>query len=197
MAALVVSLALLALGLGVLPLPLALQLGGTGLLVGTGLWLARPHKARWGLVVLLPVLLAWGLGHQSGPGRGDPVTFIRNGTTTPMAIEWVGTLLGDPQPNLADAGCRVPVQWRQGRSELHFRTCPKLQDGWRLQVAGQLRRPRPAPHPLLAGPAERLARQGIWTVVDVQNWTLLAQPATPVADLAAPHGPGPAGARRP
>ena len=67
MAAVVVSLALLSLGLGVLPLPLGLQLGGTGLLVGLGLWLCRPHRSRWGLVVLLPLLLAWGLG----PGRPE------------------------------------------------------------------------------------------------------------------------------
>ena len=183
MAAIVVSLALLALGLGVLPLPLALQLGGTGLLIGLGLGLARPHKARWGLVVLLPVLMAWGLGHQPGPEPGDPVALVPQGTHQPLAIERVGTLLGDPQPNFDGSGCRVPVQWRQGRSELHFKTCPRLQEGWRLQVRGQLRRPRPAPHPLLAGPAERLARQGIWTVLDVEDWTLLAQPATPVADL--------------
>ena len=47
MAAIVVSLALLALGLGVVPLPLGLQLGGTGLLVGLGVWLCRPQRSRW------------------------------------------------------------------------------------------------------------------------------------------------------
>jgi len=183
MAAVVVSLALLALGLGVLPLPLGLQLGGTGLLIGLGLWLCRPHRNRWGLVVLLPLLLAWGLGHQPGPQPGDPATLIPRGSNQRVAIERIGTLLADPQPNLDGRGCRVPVQWRQGRSELRFRPCPQLQEGWRLQVGGRLRRPRAAPHPLLAGPAERLARQGIWTVLDVEHWRLLAQPATPVADL--------------
>ena len=183
MAAVVVSLALLCLGLGVLPLPLGLQLGGTGLLVGLGLWLCRPHRSRWGLVVLLPLLLAWGLGHQPGPGPGDPVTLIPAGTNQPVAIERIGTLLADPQPTLDGKGCRVPIQWQKGRSDLRFRSCPQLQEGWRLQVGGRLRRPRAAPHPLLAGPAERLARQGIWTVLDVGRWSLLAKPATPVADL--------------
>jgi len=188
MAAVAVSLALLALGLGVLPLPLGLQLGGTGLLLGLGLWLYRPQRSRWGLVLLLPLLLAWGLAHQPGPEPGDPVSLIPGGPSQRVAIERVaikqiGTLLADPQTNLDGSGCRVPVQWRQGRSELRFRACPKLQEGWRLQVGGRLRRPRPAPHPLLAGPAERLARQGIWTVLDVDQWSLLAKPATPVADL--------------
>jgi competence protein ComEC len=183
MAAVAVSWALLALGLGVLPLPLGLQLGGTGLLVVLGLWLWRPQRSRWALVVLLPLLLAWGLGHQPGPGPTDPVALVRGDSNQRVAIERIGTLLADPQPNLDGRGCRVPVQWRQGRSELRFRACPTLQEGWRLQVSGQLRRPRAAPHPLLAGPAERLARQGIWTVLDVQRWSLLAKPATPVADL--------------
>ncbi len=183
MAAVAVSWALLALGLGVLPLPLGLQLGGTGLLVVLGLWLWRPQRSRWALVVLLPLLLAWGLGHQPGPGPTDPVALVKGDSNQQVAIERIGTLLADPQPNLDGTGCRVPVQWHQGRSELRFRACPKLQEGWRLQVSGQLRRPRAAPHPLLAGPAERLARQGIWTVLDVQQWSLLAKPATPVADL--------------
>ena len=183
MAAVVVSLALLALGLGVLPLPLALQLGGTGLLIALGLWVCRPQRARWLLALLLPLLLAWGLGHRPGPAPGDPVALVKGGSHQRVAIERIGTLLADPQPNLDGRGCRVPVQWRQGRSELRFSPCPKLQEGWRLQVSGPMRRPRPAPHPLLAGPAERLARQGIWTVLEVEQWSLLAKPATPVADL--------------
>ncbi len=183
MAAGVVSLALLALGLGVLPLSLALQLGGTGLLLALGLWLCRAHPARWALVVVLPLLLAWGLGHQPGPEPGDPVALVPSGSHQRVAIERIGTLLGDPLPNVDGLGCRVPVQWPRGRSELRFSPCPKLQEGWRLQVSGRLRRPRAAPHPLLAGPAERLARQGIWSVLDVEQWTLLAKPATPVADL--------------
>ncbi len=183
MAAVLVALALLALGLGVLPLPLPMQLGGTGLLVGLGLGICRRHQARWLLGVVLPLLLAWGLGHQPGPDPGDPVTQLAQGSSRQVAFERIGTLLSDPQPNADGTGCRVPMQWRQGRSELRFSPCPKLQEGWRLQVAGQLRRPRAAPHPLLAGPAERLARQGIWTVLAVEDWHLLATPATPVADL--------------
>ena len=183
MAAIVVSLALLALGLGVLPLPLPLQLGATALVLGSGLWLCRAHQARWLLVLVLPALLAWGLGHRPGPEAGDPASLIPPGANQRLAIERIGTLLSDPQPNLDGSGCRVPVQWRQGRSELRFSPCPKLREGWRLRASGPLRRPQPAPHPLLAGPAERLARQGIWSVLQVKQWTLLAKPATPVADL--------------
>jgi competence protein ComEC len=36
---------------------------------------------------------------------------------------------------------------------------------------------------LLAGPAERLQRQGVWTQLRVQRWRLLQRPATPIADL--------------
>lgn len=52
-----------------------------------------------------------------------------------------------------------------------------------MRVSGLLRRPRPAPHPLLAGPAERLARQGAWTRLAVERLEVLRRPATPIADL--------------
>ena len=46
-----------------------------------------------------------------------------------------------------------------------------------------LRRPRPAPHRLLAGAAERLERQGVWTQLRVKRLTVLDQPPTPILDL--------------
>ena len=52
---------------------------------------------------------------------------------------------------------------------------------WRR--AGPLRRPRAAPHPLLAGAAERLERQGVWTQLRVKRLTVVAQPPTPILDL--------------
>ena len=54
----------------------------------------------------------------------------------------------------------------QGRSQLWFRQCPKqLDPGWRLQVEGALRRPRPPLHPLLGDRAAQLARQGIFSTL--------------------------------
>ena len=50
-------------------------------------------------------------------------------------------------------------------------------------MSGRLRRPSSAPHPLLSSAAERLARQGIWSQLQVQRWQLLSRPATPIADL--------------
>jgi competence protein ComEC len=55
----------------------------------------------------------------------------------------------------------------EGATALRFPTCPALQEGWRLEVDGLLRRPRSAPHPLLAGAAERLAQRGIHTELRV------------------------------
>jgi competence protein ComEC len=99
-----------------------------------------------------------------------------------------GRLLEDPQPLGQGGGaepeaCRALLQSADGRTELRFRPCPPLRLGWRLRVAGALRRPRPSPHPLLAGSAERLARQGSWTRLEVREMAVLERPATPIADL--------------
>jgi competence protein ComEC len=70
-----------------------------------------------------------------------------------------------------------------GASELVFSRCPTLQEGWQVRVAGTLTRPRTAAHPLLASAQERLGRQGVWSQLRVEQWTLLKRPATPIADL--------------
>ncbi len=46
-----------------------------------------------------------------------------------------------------------------------------------------LRRPLLAVHPLLPGPAERLARQGTWSQLRVESIEVLQRPWTPLADL--------------
>jgi competence protein ComEC len=93
-----------------------------------------------------------------------------------------GHLLADPQRH-DDGSCQVLLQSRGGRTELQLRPCPQLQEGWRVRAEGRLVRPLAAPHPLLAGPAERLARQGAWTRLRVDHLEVLAKPATPIADL--------------
>jgi competence protein ComEC len=79
--------------------------------------------------------------------------------------------------------CKVLLQTARGRSELAFRHCPELRQGWRVQASGSLRRLQPAPHPLLAGPAERLAGQGVRTRLQVEQLQVLERPATPILDL--------------
>ena len=70
-----------------------------------------------------------------------------------------------------------------GRTELAFEACPELRQGWMVELRGSLRRPRPAPHPLLAGSAERLQRQGVFTQLRVKRLNVVAQPPTPILDL--------------
>lgn len=141
------------------------------------------------LLLLLAVLLQAQL-RPLQPAAGDPLRLLAGGDGPQPAI-LTGHLLSDPvamaAPPAAPTGpagpCRVLLQTAGGRSELSFRTCPALREGWGVRVSGQLRRPRPAPHPLLAGPSERLARQGSWTRLTVEQLEVLRRPATPIADL--------------
>ncbi len=143
------------------------------------------------LLLLLLVLVQAQL-RPLQPAAGDPLRLLAGGEGPEPAI-LTGQLLSDPvtmamaASGAAPAGqaspCRVLLQTAGGRSELSFRTCPALREGWGVRVRGQLRRPRPAPHPLLAGPAERLARQGSWTRLAVEQLEVLRRPVTPIADL--------------
>ena len=180
MPAALVSLLVIALAIGVLPLPWPLQWAAlVGLLV-LAVLLAR----RWGLVLVLvlPILFGWGLLAQPQAGPTDPVRLIPAGAVS-APVQVRGQLLSDPTLDPSGASCRVVLQSRAGRTELRFQPCPRLQQGWRLQVSGVLGRPRAAAHPLLSGSAERLARQGVWSQLRVQQWQVLERPATPMADL--------------
>ena len=190
MPARVVSLALAALALGVLPLAWPLSLVGLLALAVAVLLPGRRRdgpdrqglRPRLALLLALVLLLLWGQLHRPQPGPRDPSRLIPPGQEA-VAVRLQGRLLADPQPTGSGEGCRALVQLAGARSELQFDPCPRLQQGWSLEAEGQLRRPRPAPHPLLAGPAERLARQGAWSLLRVERWRLLERPATPIADL--------------
>ena len=134
------------------------------------------------LLVVVLVRLGFGAFAPPAPGPGDPARLLQDsGAPVPIAID--GTLLADPSPNASGPGCRVVVQLPQGRTELHLNPCQPLQEGWQVRAQGLLQRPRSAPHPLLAGPAERLARQGAFSQLEVEQLTVIRRPATPVADL--------------
>ena len=149
--------------------------------------------------VLTALLLAWGRPLQPGPH--DPVRWLTppatpQATAMPQAsvsaagtaagpaptLSLQGRLLADSQPQ-PDGSCHLPLAVAGGSTDLMFRACPHLQEGWRVRVVGRLVRPQPAPHPLLNGPAERLARQGIWSRLHVEELQILQRPATPIADL--------------
>jgi competence protein ComEC len=142
---------------------------------------------RWGhrllLVGLLALLMAWvlpGALVPPQPGPADPVRLLPP-AGLPLAVRLRGRLLADPTASAG--GCQVLVQLPQGRTEAAFSPCPALQQNWLVELEGQLRRPLPAPHPLLAGPAERLARQHTYTQVRVEHWRVLERSAAPVAAI--------------
>jgi competence protein ComEC len=135
----------------------------------------------WGLLLALLLLrVGWLALTPLQPAAGDPVLQLQ-AAGGPLELTLRGTLLSDPVPS-GDA-CRALLQLPVGRTELRFGDCPELQQGWRLQVQGRLRRPQVSPHPLLAAPAERLARQGSFSQLQVQDFEVLQRAATPVADL--------------
>jgi competence protein ComEC len=150
-----------------------------------------------GVALMLVVVLGQALLRPIQPGRHDPVRLLE-GHDEPVAVRLRGVLLGDPrlflstqkddgtrfrlrfspfgpcrvllQVSGADGGKNCPTdQPTVGRTELAFEACPELRQGWMVEVRGSLRRPRPAPHPLLAGAAERLERQGVWTQLRVKR----------------------------
>ncbi|MEX1323525.1 MAG: competence protein ComEC, partial [Synechococcaceae cyanobacterium] len=143
----------------------------------------------WGVLLALVLLRAVLVCLQPlTPAAGDPALRLQDQRGA-LELRLVGRLLGDPREFGADAGtgerCTALLQLPVGRTELQFSPCPRppLRQGWRLAVEGRLRRPRPAPHPLLAGPAERLARRQAASQMQVERFEVLARPATPVADL--------------
>ena len=141
----------------------------------------RLKPLLWGLLLALLLLrVGWLAFTPLQPAAGDPVLQLQ-AAAGPLELTLRGTLLSDPVPS--GDGCRALLQLPVGRTELRFKQCPALQQGWRLQVQGRLRRPQVSPHPLLAAPAERLARQGSFSQLQVQDFEVLQRAPTPVADL--------------
>ena len=141
----------------------------------------RLKPLLWGLLLALLLLrVGWLAFTPLQPAAGDPVLQLQ-AAGGPLELTLRGTLLSDPVPS--GDGCRALLQLPVGRTELRFKKFPALQQGWRLQVQGRLRRPQVSPHPLLAAPAERLARQGSFSQLQVQDFEVLQRAPTPVADL--------------
>lgn len=154
-----------------------------------------PRLAVVALVLLLCLPFVLRL-RPAAPGPGDPVRWLAGGDG-PVSVTLRGALLEDPrrppQPPSArpapaaappaSGSCKLLLQTAGGRTELALEPCPLLRQGWQVRVSGSLRRLQPAPHPLLAGPAERLAGQGVHTRLRVERLQVLEQPATPILDL--------------
>jgi len=131
---------------------------------------------------LAGLLVLWAQLNQPRPQPGDLVGLLPASRPV-LSVRRRLQLLEDPRADASGGGCRALAQLPVGRTELLFRPCPTLQLGWQLEVEGRLQRPGRALHPLLAGPAERLQRQGVWTQLRVRRWRLLERPVTPIADL--------------
>jgi competence protein ComEC len=143
----------------------------------------RPTErfARLLVIGLGLALVLWASQRPLQPGPDDPARRLRSEEASAFVV-LQGHLVADAQRQ-ADGSCQALLQVPGGRTELRLSSCPELREGWRLRASGLLQRPPRAAHPLLAGPAERLARQGCWTRLRVEALEVLARPATPVADL--------------
>lgn len=141
-----------------------------------------PRRAAWLITLTLAlVLVLWASQRPLRPGPNDPLRRLAGDGASAFVV-LRGQLLTDAQRH-ADGSCQVLLQLAGGRTELRLPSCSELREGWRVRASGVLQRLPEAPHPLLAGPAERLARQGCWTRLRVETLEVLARPATPVADL--------------
>ena len=173
---------LLALAAGVLPLSWPLRLLALAALLLAATWLQRQRAQLLPLLLVMLLCFGWGVRGQPAPAAADPVRLLPAGRNAQPVATTVRVL--EPlRPDARGQRCRAVVQLGSGRSEALFPSCPKLQPGWQLRLEGILRRPLPAPHPLLSGAAERLQRRGIWSQLQVQQWQVLAQRSAPLAQL--------------
>ena len=120
------------------------------------------------------------------PQASDPSHSIQQNRSD---VQLTGRLLADARRFDDACSALVAVEWldgirRPGRTELQLRPCPDPpRQGWRIRVRGQLKRPAAGVHPLLPGPAERLAARGSWSQLRASRIEVLDRPWTPIADL--------------
>ncbi|KZR89973.1 DUF4131 domain-containing protein [Synechococcus sp. MIT S9508] len=163
----------------------ALLVGG---LVAWGRASHRPRKVMAGLALMLCLVSArCGAGAMPQPQSGDPSLFIpRDGT--PLAVRLVVRIHADGA--VTNGLCRSLLdvsslhgQFSRGRTELTIDLCttPLLTGSW-LELEGELRRPQPGSHPLLARGDERLALQRTWSRLRTDAMHVLRQDWTPLAD---------------
>ena len=178
------------------------------LLLSAAGWLRL--QQRWPLrrlaVVLLLVMLCalrGALGSRPAPGPLDPVGAV---SSAPQSQALVGRWMRDSA--VRDGRCQGLVEVHsldlalaRGLTEVTLEPCQApIREGAWIRAQGRLRQPIPSAHPLLPGPAERLAAQGSWSQFRAAQLDLLRQDWTPLADLrrriaaqlqgAAGQGPG-------
>lgn len=148
-----------------------------------------PRGWFWCVALVVVLLRTLWINQLPAPvSAGDPVRLLQGTGAAPglmasVPVQLAGRLLADPRASGTEGACRVLMQLPQGRTELRFQPCVPVQEGWLVRVEGRLRQPQSAPHPLLAGTAERLAREGAFTQLQVERHAVLSRPRTPLADL--------------
>ena len=148
----------------------------------------RPKKTMVALALMLCLVCArCGTGTMPQPQPGDPSLFIPL-DGKPFAVRLVGRIHADAA--VTNGRCRSLLevsslngQVSRGRTELTLEPCatPLLTGSW-LELQGELRRPQPASHPLLASDDERLALQRTWSRLRTDAIQVLRQDWTPLAD---------------
>ena len=148
----------------------------------------RPRKAIAALSLMLCLVCArCGTGAMSQPQPGDPSLFMPL-DGKPFAVRLVGRIHADAAVNNGRCRSLLEVsslngQISRGRTELTLDPCttPLLTGSW-LELQGELRRPQPAAHPLLASGDERLALQRTWSRLRTDAIQVLRQDWTPLAN---------------
>ena len=139
----------------------------------------RPRKAIAVLAVMLCLVSTrCGTGAMPQPQPGDPSLFIPP-DGKPLAVRLVGRIHADGA--VTNGRCRSLLevsslngQFSRGRTELTLDPCTtSLLTGFWLQVEGDLRRPQPGSHPLLARGDERLALQRTWSRLRTDELSLI------------------------
>ena len=161
------------------------------LVCGLALWARVCHRPRKAIAVLALILslvsARCGTGAIPQPQPGAPSEFIP-GDGTSLSVHLVGRIQADGAVNNGRCRSLLEVsrlngQRSRGRTELTLEPCttPLLTGAW-IELQGEMRRPQPAAHPLLAGVDERLALKGSWSRLRTDAIQVLRQDWTPLAN---------------
>ena len=148
----------------------------------------RPRKAIGVLALMLCLVSArCATGAMPQPQPGDPSLFIL-GNGKPLAVWVVGRIYADGAVN--NGRCRsllevisINGQPSRGRTEITVESCttPLVTGSW-LKLEGEMRRPQPGSHPLLARGDDQLALQRTWSRLRTDAVQVMRQDWTPLAN---------------
>ena len=161
------------------------------LVFGFTLWgraLGWPRKAMAAFALMLCLVsIRCGTGAVPQPQRDDPSLLV-SARDRVGGVQLVGRVRADAA--VQNGRCRTLLEVSRlngrisrGRTQLILDPCkaPLLAGAW-IEAEGELRRPLPAPHPLLPADDERLARRGSWSCLHTDAIRVFRQDWTPLED---------------